>query len=259
MRAAHRSATYAASGGSRKRHFYRWKKAYGGLEPDQMRELKPLHEENERFKEAGGKVEPGQGNVTGHQPSKGVSAAHRSKPPVLARRRNEAWAMDVVADRLHGGCLRSWTCIHARVWQPHPLSGWVRARSLRYWNRSSVVEVLRNGCTVTRGSEFASRLTDLWVWQHPVTLRFSRPGRPTDNAYIESFTRSFRDECLNLHGFLSWQEAQEKIEAWRQAYHERRPHKALNHLSPSQYAGLKAASPTRFAIGVVLKTGDLHL
>ena len=70
---------------------------------------------------------------------------------------------------------------------------------------------------------------------------FSRPGRPTDNAYIESFNRSFRDECLNLHWFLSLQEAQEKIEAWRQEYNESRPHKALNHLSPSQYAVLKAA------------------
>lgn len=70
---------------------------------------------------------------------------------------------------------------------------------------------------------------------------FSRPGRPTDNAYIESFNRSFRDECLNLHGFLSWQEAQEKIEAWRREYNESRPHKALNHLPPVQYAVLKAA------------------
>ena len=70
---------------------------------------------------------------------------------------------------------------------------------------------------------------------------FSRPDSPTDNAYIESFNRSFRDECLNLHWFLSWEEAQEKIEAWKQEYNENRPHRALNNLPPSQYAVLKAA------------------
>ena len=91
------------------------------------------------------------------------------------------------------------------------------------------------------GSEFSGRLVDLWAYANGVVMEFSRPGRPTDNAYIESFNRSFRDECLNLHGFLSLQEAQEKIEAWRQEYNESRPHKALNHLSPSQYAVLKAA------------------
>ena len=62
------------------------------------------------------------------------------------------------------------------------------------------------------GSEFAGRLTDLWAYQHQVTLMFSRPGKPTDNAYIESFNRSFRDECLNLHWFLSLQEAQQNDE-----------------------------------------------
>ena len=50
-----------------------------------------------------------------------------------------------------------------------------------------------------QGSEFAGRLTDLWAYQHKVTLRFSRPGTSAGNAYIESFNRSFRDECLNLH------------------------------------------------------------
>lgn len=92
-----------------------------------------------------------------------------------------------------------------------------------------------------QGSEFAGRLTDLWAYQHKVTLRFSRPGKPTDNAYIESFHCIFRDECLNLHWFLSMEEAQEKTEAWRQKYNETRPHKALNHLSLSEYAALKAA------------------
>ena len=179
------------------------------------------------------------------RPRRHVSAAHRHRPPVRATRRNEAWAMDFVADRLHGGSrLRVFTVID--VYTRECLA----AASAFRMGAGEVVKVLeqircRRGVPkriyCDQGSEFASRLTDLWAYQHQVTLMFSRPGRPTDNAYIESFNRSFRDECLNLHWFLSLQEAQEKIEAWRQEYNESRPHKALNHLSPSQYAVLKAA------------------
>jgi len=89
------------------------------------------------------------------------------------------------------------------------------------------------------GSEFQSRLVDLWAYQHKVILEFSRPGKPTDNPHIESFNGSFRDECLNVHWFSSMMDAKVKIEAWRQDYNESRPHKALNNLTPAEYvAGL---------------------
>ena len=73
---------------------------------------------------------------------------------------------------------------------------------------------------VDNGSEFAGRLMDLWAYHHKVLLDFSRPGKPTDNCFIESFNGSFRDECLNVHWFESIDEAQQVIEAWRNDYNE---------------------------------------
>lgn len=86
------------------------------------------------------------------------------------------------------------------------------------------------------GSEFISKALDRWAYEHGVTMDFSRPGRPTDNPFIESFNGSFRDECLNIHWFLSLQDAREKIENWRVDYNHFRPHSALGNLSPRQFA-----------------------
>ncbi len=66
-------------------------------------------------------------------------------------------------------------------------------------------------------------------------MNFSRPGKPTDNALVESFNGSLRDECLNVHWFLSLEDAQEKIECWRQEYNQQRPHSSLNNLTPEEF------------------------
>ncbi len=81
---------------------------------------------------------------------------------------------------------------------------------------------------VDNGSEFISKALDKWAYENQVTLDFSRPGKPTDNPFIESFNRSFCDECLNVNWFLSLTNAQEKIENWRQEYNGFRPHSSLN-------------------------------
>jgi len=65
------------------------------------------------------------------------------------------------------------------------------------------------------GPEFISKDLDRWACENNVTLDFSRPGKPTDNPYIESFNGSFRDECLNINWFMSFKDAEEKIDAWR--------------------------------------------
>lgn len=88
---------------------------------------------------------------------------------------------------------------------------------------------------VDNGSEFISKALDQWAYDNGVTLDFSRPGKPTDNPYIESFNGSFRDECLNLHWFLSLEDARAKIEAWRNEYNSFRPHSSLDGLTPNQY------------------------
>ena len=80
---------------------------------------------------------------------------------------------------------------------------------------------------VDQGTEFVSRDLDLWAYQRGVTLDFSRPGKPTDNAFIEAFNGRFRVECLNAHWFLSLADAREKLEDWRKYYNEERPHGAI--------------------------------
>ncbi len=78
-----------------------------------------------------------------------------------------------------------------------------------------------------QGSEFISRDLDLRAYQKGVTLDFSRPGMPTDNAFIESFNGKFRMECPNVHWFKSLDDARSKMEDWRKDYIEVRPHGAV--------------------------------
>ena len=88
---------------------------------------------------------------------------------------------------------------------------------------------------VDNGSEFISKDLDRWAYEQHVELVFSRPGKPTDNPYIESFNGSFRDECLNAHWFLSLEDAREKVEAWRLEYNTFRPHSNLGDLTPEMF------------------------
>jgi len=76
-----------------------------------------------------------------------------------------------------------------------------------------------------------------------VTLDFSRPGKPTDNAYVESFNGRLREECPNASWFLSLEDAQAKIEAWRREYNESRPHTAQGHMPPAEFAAWDGSSP----------------
>ncbi len=76
-----------------------------------------------------------------------------------------------------------------------------------------------------------------------MTLDFSRPGKPTDNAYVESFNGRLRDECLNANWFLSLEDAQAKIAAWRRDYNESRPHTALGHVPPPEFAAYLPLPP----------------
>lgn len=85
---------------------------------------------------------------------------------------------------------------------------------------------------VDKGREFISRDMDLWAHKRGVTLDFSRPGKPTDNACIESFNGSFRAECLNTHWFMSLDDAREKLDDWRRDYNEVRPHSAIGNNPP---------------------------
>lgn len=85
---------------------------------------------------------------------------------------------------------------------------------------------------VDQGSEFISRDLGPWACAKGVTLDFSRPGKPTDNALIEAFNGRFRSECLNTHWFLTLADAAEKMEAWFRYYNEDRPHGVIGNKPP---------------------------
>ena len=103
-------------------------------------------------------------------------------------------------------------------------------------DRALVEGVVPRSITVDHGTEFMSRALEDWACRRGVQLDFIRPGKPVENAFIESFNGRLRDECLNVHQFTSIEEAQAKIEAWRVDYNQRRPHGSLGHLTPDEYA-----------------------
>jgi len=85
------------------------------------------------------------------------------------------------------------------------------------------------------GPEFVSKVLDKWAYENHIVLDFSRPGKPTDNAFAESFIGSFRDEYLNVNWFLSLEDARNKIETWRVDYNEYRPHSSLDYKTPDAF------------------------
>jgi putative transposase len=95
---------------------------------------------------------------------------------------------------------------------------------------------------VDNGPEFISKDFDRWAYWNKVELDFSRPGRPSDNALVEAFNSRFRQECLNLHWFLSMEDAREKILAWQTYYNTDRPHSALGYRSPAEIEPVQRGS-----------------
>lgn len=177
-------------------------------------------------------------------PKRRVKAKLRGdrKPAVTT---NEVWAMDFVHDQLAMGTkIRVLTIIDT-------FSRFSPAVEPRFRFRGAdVVEALeRVGrvygfpkmIRVDQGTEFVSKDLDLWAYTRGVVLDFSRPGKPTDNAFIESFNGKFRAECLNAHWFMSLEDAREKCEAWRRDYNEVRPDSAIGNKPPIALIGRSAA------------------
>ena len=106
------------------------------------------------------------------------------------------------------------------------------------------------GVLLDNGTEFCGRAMLTWAHTRGVTLRLIEPGKPNQNAYIESFNSRFRDECLNEHWFTSLAHAQAVIEAWRREYNEERPKKGLGGLTPAAYARQLAGTGDRIPLGL---------
>ena len=86
------------------------------------------------------------------------------------------------------------------------------------------------------GPELTCRAMIAWCMQRNIALEYIRPGKPIENAFVESFNGKFRDECLNENWFLDLNDARSTIEAWREDYNTCRPHSALGYLTPKEYA-----------------------
>jgi putative transposase len=95
---------------------------------------------------------------------------------------------------------------------------------------------LPQSITVDHGPEFEGQVLDAWAYAKAVQLAFIRPGKPVENAYIESFNGRFRDECLNENWFVTMAQARRVIEKWRVEYNEYRPHSSLGYQTPVRYA-----------------------
>lgn len=177
-------------------------------------------------------------NLRSKRPRRSKAAAHRLERPGLTGI-YQCCSMDFVADQLFDGRkFRTLTlvdnfsreCLTIGVGQS--IKGIDVVKILEDLKRQK--NIIPRRIQVDNGSEFISKDFDKWAYENNVTLDFSRPGKPTDNAFIESFNGSFRDECLNVNWFLSLEDAQEKIEHWRWEYNNFRPHSSLNNLTPNE-------------------------
>ena len=99
---------------------------------------------------------------------------------------------------------------------------------------------LPEAIVLDNGPEFRGRALAAWSEERGVRLEFIQPGKPVQNAYVESFNGRLRDECLNANWFTSLQDARRKVEAWRRDYNQQRPHSSLNYLPPEEFARNRA-------------------
>ncbi|WP_425389019.1 IS3 family transposase [Aquimonas voraii] len=179
-------------------------------------------------------------NLRRKRPRRRKAAAHRLER-LVAQRPNACWSMDFVADALFDGRrFRALTVVDNFTKECLAIEVAAQLRSedvVRVMERLRLQRGLPTRIQTDNGSEFASLAMDRWAYEQQVTLDFSRPGKPTDNPFVESFNGSFRDECLNTHWFLSLEDAREKIENWRQDYNHFRPHSSLGDRCPAEFAG----------------------
>lgn len=162
----------------------------------------------------------------------------RPLPKPLAA--NQSWSMDFVSDGLADGrrlrcltivddCTRECLAIEVDT----SITG---TRVKAVLQRLAETRGLPRSITVDHGPEFEGRVLDAWAYAANVQLAFIRPGKPNENAYIESFNGKFRDECLNEHWFITMVHARSVIEAWRIEYNTERTHSSLDDLTPEEFA-----------------------
>jgi len=160
-------------------------------------------------------------------------------PMPTPTRPNERWSMDFLSDQLADGRrLRVFALIDEYSRESLAIeagTSFPGCEVVRVLERLTRERGYPKSIVSDNGPEFVGRALDTWAYEHKVTLDFIQPGKPSQNAFAESFNGRFRDECLNQHWFLTLKEAREIFEEWRLDYNEVRPHGSLGHLTPNEY------------------------
>ncbi len=161
-------------------------------------------------------------------------------PMLVPTKTNQLWATDFVTDALASGRRFRALSIADDFSREAPaiavdtsLGG---VRVTRVLNRLKLERGLPRQIRSDHGPEFISKAVEQWAYENGVDWHFIEPGKPIENAYIESFNARFRDECWNENWFIDLADARQKIEAWRVDYNQRRPHRALDYLTPEEFA-----------------------
>lgn len=180
-----------------------------------------------------------------------VADRHPLERPLVA---NQVWSMDFVFDRTaEGRSLKSLTVVDDAT---HEAVAIVPERAMsghqvvRVLDQVAKQRGLPQAIRTDNGKEFCSRAMLTWAHAKGVQLFLIEPGKPNQNAYIESFNGRFRDECLNEHWFTSLQHAKAIIDGWRREYNEERPKKSLGGLTPSAYAKTLIQKSAKLPLGL---------
>jgi len=159
-------------------------------------------------------------------------------------RPNERWSIDFLSDCVSTGrVIRMLTIVDDCTRECPAIEvdtslGGLRVR--RVLDRIARERGLPKAIVLDNGPEFRGRALAAWSEQRGVRLEFIQPGKPVQNAFVESFNGRLRDECLNANWFTSLSDARRKIESWRQDYNHQRPHSSLNYMPPAEFARTRA-------------------
>ena len=193
-----------------------------------------------------------------------IKRRRRKKVPIADRQplerpeaANEVWSMDFVFDRIAGGrrlkilgIIDDGTTECVAAHPEYAIGGDHLVRVLdEICKNRGYPKVIRTD----NAKEFTGRAMLTWAHEHGVKLRLIEPGKPNQNAYIESFNSRFRDECLNDHWFFNLRHARLIIESWRREYNNERPKKGLGSLTPSRYARQLAAKSDKVTVGLQMQ------
>jgi putative transposase len=169
---------------------------------------------------------------------KRVARDRRGRAAVPGRP-NQQWGVDFVSDALAWGRrIRLFTVVDIFTREALAIevdTSLPGGRVVRVLERLALERGVPDEIVLDNGPELAGKALDQWAYERGVWLRFIEPGKPIQNAFVESFQGRLRDECLDRHWFLGLGDARHTVEAWRQDYNQARPHSALGYRPPAEF------------------------